>query len=194
VVFSLHGLLLNLVTITQCLLYESGGQRVSLPAIIIVCLEWIAIAVYLIITLVGVQDWLHFITFLSYIKLTCSTLKYIPQAYFNYRRKSTAGWSIGNILLDFSGGLLSFLQMFLDALNSGSWVKFTGNIAKLGLSVITIIFDIVFMVQHYALYPPEKVGYQAVEREGDSAPINPIDYETSSGRELAHAGSGLKTE
>lgn len=41
------------------------------------------------------------------------------QAWYNYRRKSTIGWSIGNILLDFTGGSLSLLQMFLDAYNHG---------------------------------------------------------------------------
>jgi hypothetical protein len=35
----------------------------------------------------------------------------------NYRRKSTEGWSIGNILLDFTGGILSMLQMILNAYN-----------------------------------------------------------------------------
>ena len=37
----------------------------------------------------------------------------------NYRRQSTVGWSIGNILLDFTGGSLSILQMFLLAYNNG---------------------------------------------------------------------------
>lgn len=37
----------------------------------------------------------------------------------NYRRKSTVGWSIGNILLDFTGGTLSMLQMILNAYNYG---------------------------------------------------------------------------
>ena len=37
----------------------------------------------------------------------------------NFRRKSTQGWSIGNVLLDFTGGSLSLLQMFLLAYNSG---------------------------------------------------------------------------
>lgn len=41
------------------------------------------------------------------------------QAYFNYKRQSTAGWSIGNVLLDLSGGILSFAQQFIDAINSG---------------------------------------------------------------------------
>jgi len=35
----------------------------------------------------------------------------------NYKRKSTSGWSIGNIFLDFTGGLLSILQMVINAYN-----------------------------------------------------------------------------
>jgi len=41
------------------------------------------------------------------------------QALMNFNRKSTEGWSIGNVLLDFTGGSLSLLQMFLLAYNSG---------------------------------------------------------------------------
>ena len=37
----------------------------------------------------------------------------------NFRRKSTVGWSIGNILLDFTGGILSMMQMFLISYNTG---------------------------------------------------------------------------
>lgn len=39
--------------------------------------------------------------------------------YLNFRRKSTVGWSIGNVLLDFTGGSLSILQMFLISYNYG---------------------------------------------------------------------------
>lgn len=38
----------------------------------------------------------------------------------NFRRKSTVGWSIGNVLLDFSGGVLSILQMILQSYNNGT--------------------------------------------------------------------------
>ena len=37
----------------------------------------------------------------------------------NFRRRSTVGWSIGNVLLDFTGGALSILQMFLISYNYG---------------------------------------------------------------------------
>lgn len=39
----------------------------------------------------------------------------------NYKRKSTVGWSIFNIFLDFTGGSLSFLQMALDAINGNKY-------------------------------------------------------------------------
>ena len=39
--------------------------------------------------------------------------RYVPQAYMNFRRKSTVGWSIGNILLDFTGGSLSIIQVMM---------------------------------------------------------------------------------
>ena len=41
----------------------------------------------------------------------------------NFRRKSTVGWSIGNVLLDFTGGTLSILQMFLISYNYGNYLS-----------------------------------------------------------------------
>ena len=52
-------------------------------------------------------------------KLVVSFLKYLPQSYYNYKRKSTVGWSIYAILLDLTGGVLSLLQGVLDWINSG---------------------------------------------------------------------------
>ena len=46
--------------------------------------------------------------------------EYSFHVYYNNRRKSTSGWSIGNILLDFTGGFLSILQMFLISYNNGN--------------------------------------------------------------------------
>jgi len=39
----------------------------------------------------------------------------------NCRRRSTVGWSIGNVLLDFTGGCFSILQMFLISYNYGKY-------------------------------------------------------------------------
>lgn len=37
----------------------------------------------------------------------------------NYIRKSTDGWSIGNILLDFSGGIANYAQMTMQSIDQG---------------------------------------------------------------------------
>ena len=52
--------------------------------------------------------------------------KYFPQAILNYRRKSTVGWSIGNVILDFTGGFMDITQMTLQASNT-SMEKFKQN-------------------------------------------------------------------
>lgn len=75
------------------------------------------IIVTLICAAVGVFHWLDFLNICGYIKLAITLIKYVPQAVMNYRRKSTVGWSIGNILLDFTGGILSMLQMMLNSYN-----------------------------------------------------------------------------
>lgn len=41
----------------------------------------------------------------------------------NYKRKSTIGWSIENIFLDFTGGMLSMLQMILNSYNYGKTLE-----------------------------------------------------------------------
>ena len=64
-------------------------------------------------------DWLDFLYVCSYVKLFITLVKYVPQASMNYRRKSTVGWSIGNVILDLTGGVLSITQMFLLAYNNG---------------------------------------------------------------------------
>jgi hypothetical protein len=75
----------------------------------------------LIISLAGVLKYLDFLYFCSYVKLFITLIKYVPQAYLNFRRKSTFGWSIGNILLDFTGGFLSIGQMFVISYNESKF-------------------------------------------------------------------------
>lgn len=85
-------------------------------------------------------------------KLVVTFVKYIPQAWVNYKRKSTHGWSIGQILFDITGGVLSLVQLVIDASLQGDWSGITGNSLKLGLGNISILFDLIFITQHYILY------------------------------------------
>ena len=110
---------------------------------------------------------LDFLYFLSFVKVGITLIKYIPQVLLNYQRKSTSGWQIWNILLDFSGGTLSIIQLIGDSLSQdGSWTGVIGNPAKLGLGLVSISFDIIFMVQHYVLYRNPQIGNGGIVTAG----------------------------
>ena len=86
-----------------------------------------------------------------------------PQAIANYRRKSTLGWSIVQQLFDFSGGLLSLLQLVIDSALQADWSGLFGNPAKLGLANTSMLFNIIFMLQHYVFYGPVDTGQNRVQ-------------------------------
>lgn len=156
IVFGLHAALATFVTVVQCCIYEHRGQRVSLPARLLLAAVWTGAAIFGVVTLAAGSHWrtpwLFYLYYFSYCKLIITLTKYMPQAYLNYVRKSTSGWSIGNILLDFTGGSLSLLQMLIIAYNYDDWMSLFGNVVKTGLSFISMAFDVLFIVQHYGLY------------------------------------------
>ncbi|KAL7016802.1 hypothetical protein ACKWTF_010142 [Chironomus riparius] len=152
VFFSIHASVITAVTITQCFMYERGEQRVSDIARGILGIFTTVLVVVIIMSSIGNLHWLDFLNTCSYIKLAITLVKYVPQAILNYRRKSTVGWSIGNILLDFTGGILSMLQMMLNSYNYNDWQSIFGDPTKFGLGLFSVLFDILFMIQHYVLY------------------------------------------
>ena len=79
-------------------------------------------------------------------------VKYMPQVWVNYKRKSTKGWSIWQILFDMTGGVLSILQLVIDSSLQADWSGLIGNPVKLGLGNVSIFFDVIFITQHYILY------------------------------------------
>ncbi|KAI5711841.1 hypothetical protein M8J75_003489 [Diaphorina citri] len=152
VVFSAHNSLVTLYTVYQCYKYERGNQRLSKGAKLLytVYAVWVFLSGFL--ALVHKIHWLDFINQCALIKLTITLIKYAPQAYMNFKRKSTVGWSIGNVLLDFAGGLFSLLQMLILAYNFDDWNSLLTDTTKLGLAAFTLMFDVLFLVQHYILY------------------------------------------
>ncbi|KAL0476806.1 cystinosin [Acrasis kona] len=153
VVFSIHAVVVTAVTIFQCFIYERGQQKpLSVPVRIIVLGLALSILTLVIVSALGMLDWYFFIQCLGFIKIGVSTIKYVPQAWLNFRRKSTVGWSIGNILLDFTGGCLSIVQMVIIAINKGDWSAFYSNVPKFALGQLSMAFSVLFIVQHYCLY------------------------------------------
>jgi len=152
VIFSIHAVFACVVTIFQCFIYERGNQSVSRICKFIFVGIFLFLVISLIVSLAGVLKYLDFLYFCSYVKLFITLIKYVPQAYLNFRRKSTFGWSIGNILLDFTGGFLSIGQMFVISYNENDWGSVFGDPTKFGLGLFSVLFDIVFILQHYVFY------------------------------------------
>ena len=118
------------------------------------------------------------ISFMGYFKLVISFLKYLPQFYWNYKRKSTVGWSIMNIMLDFTGGLFSFVQMALERINGPIEI----NAVKLALSILVMFYDVLFMIQHYCLYRKPPLVQPIIYEKGSEVGVSFAD-ETGRGSE-----------
>lgn len=182
VAFAIHALILSFVTLCQMVYYNHShclrrvdtlaatGNRATLRlskpiVLVIIAIAIISIGYPLILMLDRKRfdagdnedsesrfNWLGFLYVLSYIKIFISLIKYIPQVLMNFQRKSTEGWSIWNILLDFTGGTLSDLQLVLDCADLKDFSGITHNEVKLALGSLSIVFDLIFLAQHYCLY------------------------------------------
>ncbi|KAF2074737.1 hypothetical protein CYY_003969 [Polysphondylium violaceum] len=171
IAFAFHGFVLTAITVIQCFIYDRAGQKNSIVGILIGILLWASIVVIVGLGAAGTFSWLFVIYYLSYVKLFITFIKYVPQAFMNFKRKSTVGWSIGNVLLDFTGGVLSLLQMCLDSIDSDNWKGvFFGDPVKFGLSIFSIAFDLLFMTQHYILYrnPSSSGGYKNIQEDDET--------------------------
>ncbi|CAK7230483.1 hypothetical protein SBRCBS47491_007600 [Sporothrix bragantina] len=101
----------------------------------------------------GRWTWLDVVYTLGYVKVVVTFVKYWPQVLTNYRNRSTVGWAILPMLLDFGGGVLSIAQLFIDSYRQRDWSGLTGNPVKLLLGNVSIGYDLIFFAQHYVLYP-----------------------------------------
>jgi cystinosin len=155
VFFPIHGFVITILIVAQIGIYERGNQSISKYCYVISSLFLVGIVIYLILylKLSGKNfNLLAFVTFLSYIKIAISCIKYTPQCYLNFKRKSTVGCNIDNFLLDFVGGSLSVAQLIMDAELTSDWSAVTGDAAKFVLGLMSMVFDIIFFIQHYGLY------------------------------------------
>ena len=178
VAFAVHALILCTIVLCQVGYFDGiSALRPSRQSTYVLTVILLCMVLYPIIFLVAVPMFiptasasyqiLDYIYFLSYIKVCITCMKYVPQVYYNYHRRSTVGWNIWQILLDFFGGTFSTLQMFYDAPSAASASDvMVRNLPKFMLGNISIVFDIIFMVQHYYLYP--KTSVIAISAESSS--------------------------
>lgn len=162
VAFSLHALFMASVTLFQIGYYDGfrSQQPSKLIASVIVGILVVAFA-GAGVCVIGSNvlpasmgfNWLEYLYLLSYIKIFITFIKYVPQVILNHKRRSTTGFSVWQILLDFTGGALSDLQLIFDCMELHDWSGLTGNLAKFFLGFVSIVFDSIILLQHYVLYP-----------------------------------------
>ncbi|THX11809.1 L-cystine transporter-like protein [Aureobasidium pullulans] len=177
-VFALHGTIVCFVFYSQ--FYPRlwnfevvKGQRASSTALGIFygSIIGVAITVLLVSLFKGGRDtadsWadIDVIYAFSYVKIIITLSKYTPQAWYNYKIKSTAGWAIDMIWLDFIGGVMSLLQLIIDSALQADWSGITGNPAKLFLAMFSLCFDMIFFVQHYVLYKGNELPSEDEEED-----------------------------
>ncbi|XP_068236157.1 cystinosin homolog [Palaemon carinicauda] len=188
VIFSVHAFIACCIQVFQCFIYDRGDQQISNTAKSIFSTIGLVTIVMVILGAASVIAWLDFLYYLSYVKLFITLIKYIPQAYYNYRRKSTSGWSIGNIFLDITGGALSIVQMIIISYNYNDWGSIFGDPTKFGLGLFSVIFDVFFMVQHYILYRGN-TGYQHVCESPTPSHVSPLTESAASSVDYGSTGS-----
>lgn len=157
VAFAVHALVLTVITFFQTLYYtRAPGQRLSPFNRGVLAIMLILISIDLGRAATHRAHLIDVLYHLGSLKLYVSIAKYIPQAFSNFNRKSTEGWSIGNVLLDFTGGLLSLLQLLMDSYALDDWSSITGNPVKFGLSMLSLGYGLLFISQHYILYATKR--------------------------------------
>ena len=185
VFFALHAAVLTAVTLAQIAWYwdyPSWADTVRTDRILRVGVL-VSVALFTVFALIyavciaalgaeieGIRSWLQYLNVLAQSKVVISLFKYMPQVYMNWSRKSTVGWNIHNVLLDFCGGMLSVAQLFLDCATTSNWSGIAGDPVKFCLGFISIIFDIIFMVQHYCLYRQPRLDKTTAADDGGGSP------------------------
>ena len=175
VAFSLHALVITVIVFTQRTVYGSIRHSVSALTssfcIISICVAgvWAVALLLMPDAAFFIQfDWLTWVYFLSYIKLAITLVKYVPQVYMNYIRRSTEGFSVWNVVLDAQGGVLSITQLLLDCIVIHHLSSITGNPVKLGLGAISLLFDGTLMFQHWFLYTEHEPAQSRDEDEAQA--------------------------
>ncbi|OTB07870.1 hypothetical protein M426DRAFT_71601 [Hypoxylon sp. CI-4A] len=166
VVFAAHAFVVCAVLTTQYFIPSlwgfdrAPGTRPSRLILGVVGGSVVAVPIITLIVAYGPEDadpktawaWLDVIYTISYVKLLITLVKYAPQLVYNFRNRSTKGWSIWQILFDFVGGILSIAQLVIDSWLQGDWSGITGNPVKFALGNVSMLYDLVFMAQHYVIY------------------------------------------
>ncbi|CAI2175349.1 15690_t:CDS:2 [Funneliformis geosporum] len=173
VVFALHALTLSAITLIQTFIYKRDSyQRISPVAFSLITMSFLGIFLLLIGVFFGINQWIDLLYYMSYVKLCLSFVKYVPQAFLNFKRKSTIGWSIHNILL-------YWMHIYKITGMEYQGQVIDKDLAKLGLGFLSVSFDLLFMTQHYVLYHNPKDHNSLTDENDDNDFSNNDDLENT---------------
>lgn len=182
ITFALHGLILSIITTSQYLfprpLWGFAPSHGARPSRFILgvgagCLLGV-LATYLIVAGAPAEgdpatNWcvLDTVYAVGYVKVVVTLVKYTPQILANWRNQSTRGWSIWQILLDLAGGILSVAQQGIDSWLQRDWSGITGNPVKFALGNASLVYDVIFIWQHYVLYRGKDISDDEDSDDGE---------------------------
>jgi|Transcript_104048 uncharacterized protein with PQ loop repeat len=162
--FAAHALFVTICMLIQVPLYGTNKLGDFPPVhgkVVGVLLVFLDLAILL--NLAKVISMVDLLYTCGYLKDVVSLVKYTPQLYLNWQRKSTLGFAMSMVFLDLTGGLLSIMQQLVDCQydpttstmrEEWTWEPLTGNKPKFFLGLIAIVYDFMFMYQYFVMYPP----------------------------------------
>lgn len=199
-IFAAHALLITICTLAQVPLY--GRKLGDFPPVHgrIVGAILLSLDLALVLNVAKVISVMDLLYTCGYLKDVISLVKYTPQLFLNFQRRSTAGFAMGMVFLDLMGGILSLLQQFIDCKydpvtstvrEEWTWEPLSGNKPKLFLGLIAIVYDILFMWQHFVMYGPscaaggsDEVHQSSVPLQGERAQLQrPTPLKSSPGEQ-----------
>eukprot|EP00353_Schmidingerella_taraikaensis_P019358 CAMPEP_0185609892 /NCGR_PEP_ID=MMETSP0436-20130131/11106_1 /TAXON_ID=626734 ORGANISM="Favella taraikaensis, Strain Fe Narragansett Bay" /NCGR_SAMPLE_ID=MMETSP0436 /ASSEMBLY_ACC=CAM_ASM_000390 /LENGTH=230 /DNA_ID=CAMNT_0028242389 /DNA_START=8 /DNA_END=700 /DNA_ORIENTATION=+ len=150
-VFALHAFALSSVQLSQIFIYDRGQQGdISKFWIIFLIANYVTVLVVWGIEVFNgpLPNSADTFLMMGYCKAAITFVKYLPQVYLNWSRKSCEGFSWENVVLDFMGGSLSFLQSAVKSIALGEPFFDAGafNLVKFILSITSIFFDSIFFI------------------------------------------------
>jgi len=161
----IHNVLATAVELGQIFMYRESSRSASSGCLLILTL-WILIVVVLVmLKIFNVLTLLLLVALLGYFKMGASTIKYFPQAYMNYKQAAVTGLSMPFVFLDMAGGVFCVLNIILLAALSNTFAEVIGNVPKLTVGIVSIIFPLVFILQRYLFYGKESSEASEQEKE-----------------------------
>lgn len=123
---------------------------------------------------------LDIVVFMGLMRLIINTIKFFPQLYLNWLRKSTEGWSITGVYADLGANALYLVRIIVDSIERQKFDQFSTNLGFgiFILAQVAIGCDVLFICQH-------------VVSEKDARLYSEHSETASSGGEAARAYDGL---